>query len=274
LIGGVVPADFFPTMRIALGLEYDGEPFCGWQHQPSGCAVQDHLETALASFAGFPLRSVAAGRTDAGVHALAQVVHFDAEIDREPMAWVRGTNTHLPRGIRVLWALPVEPEFHARFSALSRTYHYVLMDDPVAPALLRGKVGWFHRPLDAGAMAEAAAVLVGEADFSAFRDAQCQARSPIRTVFGVTVERRGPLVVLSICANAFLHHMVRNIVGCLVYVGAGRQPVEWMAHLLAARDRRRAAPTFAADGLYLSAIAYDGRFGLPDFRPSPLIPPK
>jgi tRNA pseudouridine38-40 synthase len=261
-------------MRIALGLEYDGEPFCGWQRQPSGCGVQDHLETALAKFAGTPLATVAAGRTDAGVHAGAQVVHLDTDLEREGIAWTRGTNTHLPRGIRVQWARPVSPEFHARFSATSRTYHYLLLDDPVAPALLKGKVGWFHRPLDVRAMAEAAAALVGEADFSAFRDAQCQAKSPVRTVYEAVVERRGPLIVFRIRANAFLHHMVRNIAGSLVYVGAGRQSPAWIAELLQGRDRRAAAPTFSPDGLYLSAIAYDGRFGLPGFRQNPLLSPE
>lgn len=261
-------------MRIALGLEYDGEPFCGWQHQPSGCAIQDHLEAALASFVGTRLATVAAGRTDAGVHAHAQVVHLDSDLEREPGAWVRGTNTHLPRGIRIQWARAVPPEFHARFSATSRTYQYLLLDDAVAPALLKGKIGWFHRPLDAQAMAEAAATLVGEADFSAFRDAQCQAKSPVRTVYEATVQRRGPLIVFRIRANAFLHHMVRNIVGSLVYVGAGRQAAAWIPELLQGRERRAAAATFAPDGLYLSAIAYDERFGLPGFRQNPLLSPE
>ncbi len=261
-------------MRIALGLEYDGEPFCGWQHQPSGCAVQDHLEAALARFADRPVSATAAGRTDAGVHASAQVVHFDTDAERDDVSWVRGPNTFLDRRIRVLWACRVPEAFHARFSARSRTYRYLLLDDAVAPGVLAGKVGWFHRPLDVAAMALAARAVEGEHDFSAFRDAQCQANSPVRTVSRASVERRGPLIVFTVEANAFLHHMVRNLVGALVYVGAGRQAPGWMGELLRARDRRLAAPTFAPDGLYLASIAYDPAFALPAFRPSPLAAPE
>jgi tRNA pseudouridine38-40 synthase len=261
-------------MRIALGLEYDGAPYCGWQHQPGGCGIQDHLERALSRFAATPVETVAAGRTDAGVHACAQVVHFDTAIVRDEVSWVRGPNTFLPGGIRILWARPVPDDFHARFGARSRTYEYLLLDDAIAPGLMKGKVGWFHRTLDVDAMRSAASALVGEADFGAFRDAQCQARTPVRLVHEVEVDRRGALVVFTICANAFLHHMVRNIVGSLVYVGAGRQPPSWIAELLAGRDRKRAAPTFAPDGLYLAGIAYDPRFGLPRFRPNPLLPPR
>jgi tRNA pseudouridine38-40 synthase len=259
-------------MRIALGLEYDGEPFCGWQHQPSGCAVQDHLERALARIADEPVSTTAAGRTDAGVHARAQVVHFDTRAARADNAWVRGTNAALPGAIRVVWARPVPAGFHARHDARSRTYHYVLLDDAVAPGLLRARVGWFHRRLDADAMREGARALVGEHDFSAFRDAQCQARTPVRVLHVARVERAGSHVVFTLRANAFLHHMVRNIVGTLVYVGAGRQPPGWVAELLRGRDRRLAAPTFAPDGLYLSAIEYDRSFGLPGFRRHPLLP--
>jgi tRNA pseudouridine38-40 synthase len=259
-------------MRIALGLEYDGAPFCGWQHQPSGCGVQDHLEAALASFADAPIATVAAGRTDAGVHARAQVVHFDTTAEREEIAWVRGPNSSLPGPIRVVWARRVHAEFHARHHALSRTYQYLLLDDAVAPAILRTKAGWFHKRLDVAAMQEAARQLPGERDFSAFRDAQCQARSPVRVLHEATVERVGTLVVFTLRANAFLHHMVRNVVGSLVYVGAGRQPPGWIGELLAGRDRRLAAPTFAPDGLYLAGIEYDRSLGLPAFRPNPLLP--
>jgi tRNA pseudouridine38-40 synthase len=261
-------------MRIALGLEYDGAPFCGWQHQPSGCAVQDHLERALSGFAAGTIATVAAGRTDAGVHARAQVVHFDTIAVRDEISWVRGPNASLPREIRVVWARAVPESFHARHSALSRTYHYLLLDDSVAPGLLEAKAGWFHRTLDVAAMHDAARLLLGERDFSAFRDAQCQARSPVRIVHDAKVERLGCLVVVTLRANAFLHHMVRNIVGSLVYVGAGRQPVAWITQLLDGRDRRLAAPTFAPDGLYLSAIEYDPAFGLPAFRSNPLLPPQ
>jgi tRNA pseudouridine38-40 synthase len=261
-------------MRIALGLEYDGAPFCGWQHQPSACAVQDHVETALARFADRPVSVTAAGRTDAGVHASAQVVHFDTDARRDDSSWVRGPNTFLDRRIRVLWARPVPEDFHARFSARSRTYRYLLLDDAVAPGILAGKAGWFHRPLDVAAMAAAVSRVTGEHDFSAFRDAQCQAKSPVRTLIRAGVERRGPFVAFTFEANAFLHHMVRNLVGALVYVGAARQAPAWMGELLEARDRTLCAPTFAPDGLYLSGIAYDRAFGLPAFRPNPLVAPE
>lgn len=260
-------------MRIALGLEYDGSAFCGWQGQPDACGVQDHVERALGVVAGAPVEVTAAGRTDAGVHAAAQVAHFDTAVAREEASWVRGTNSNLDPRIRVVWARGVPEAFHARYSALSRTYRYFLLNEPVAPAVLHGRVGWYHRPLDAAAMGEAARCLPGEHDFSAFRDAQCQAKSPVRCLEEAGVERRGNLIVFTFRANAFLHHMVRNLVGSLVYVGAGKQGPGWMAELLASRDRSRAAPTFAAAGLYLTAIAYDPGFGLPAFRPVPPMVP-
>jgi tRNA pseudouridine38-40 synthase len=258
-------------MRIALGLEYDGAAFCGWQTQPAGCGVQDHLQQALGRFAATPIEVTAAGRTDAGVHATAQVVHFDTEVARDDQSWVRGPNTYLDAHARVLWAREVSAEFHARYGARARTYHYLLMNEPVAPALLHGRVGWFHRPLDATAMAEEARSLVGEHDFSSFRDAQCQAKSPVRTLTDAAVERRGNLLVFRFTANAFLHHMVRNVVGALVYVGCGREPKGWLTDLLAKRDRREAAPTFAPDGLYLTRVEYDASFDLPGFR-APVLP--
>ncbi|HLX24046.1 MAG TPA: tRNA pseudouridine(38-40) synthase TruA [Usitatibacter sp.] len=258
-------------MRIALGLEYDGSAFCGWQTQPGGCGVQDHLQAALSQLADEPIEVTAAGRTDTGVHASAQVVHFDSNASRDTNAWVRGTNSNLDAAARVLWASPVPVDFHARYNALSRTYRYLLLDDGVAPAILRDRVGWFHKPLDVEAMEKAARALVGEHDFSSFRDAQCQAKSPVRDLREIRVERRGTLVVFTFRANAFLHHMIRNIVGSLVYVGAARERVEWIAELLALRDRREAAPTFAAGGLYLAGVEYDRSFGLPAFREHPLI---
>jgi tRNA pseudouridine38-40 synthase len=258
-------------MRIALGLEYDGAAFCGWQTQPSGCGVQDHLQRALSQFAVTPVEVTAAGRTDTGVHAAAQVVHFDTAVEREPGAWVRGTNTYLHQAARVLWARGVPDEFHARYSARSRTYHYLLLNEPVAPAILRGRVGWYHRALDAEAMARAATLLLGEHDFSAFRDAQCQAKSPVRHLADARVVRRGNLVVFTFRANAFLHHMVRNLVGSLVYVGAGKHDPAWIAAILEARDRRVAAPTFAPDGLYLASVEYDRAYALPAFRGFPLL---
>ena len=258
-------------MRIALGLEYDGTAFCGWQTQPSGCGVQDHLQASLAQLADAAIEVVAAGRTDTGVHAAAQVVHFDSPVERPGSAWVRGTNTSLHPAARVQWAQPVDDEFHARFSARARTYRYLLLSDPVAPGVLRGKVGWYHRPLDVAAMARAAQALVGEHDFSAFRDALCPASSPVRHLAEARVAARGDLVLFSFRANAFLHHMIRNVVGSLVYVGAGKQPEGWIAELLAARDRTAAAPTFMPDGLYLAAIEYDAAFRLPAFRSQPLL---
>jgi tRNA pseudouridine38-40 synthase len=258
-------------MRIALGLEYDGAAFCGWQTQPAGCGVQDRLQQALSRFADRPIEVTAAGRTDAGVHAAAQVVHFDSPVEREAFSWVRGTNTFLEPHARVLWAAPVPEGFHARFDARSRTYRYLLLDAPVAPAILHGRVGWFHGALDVAAMARAVQVLMGSHDFSSFRDAQCQAKSPVRELLEARVERAGPLVAFTFRANAFLHHMVRNIVGALVYVGAGRQPPEWIATLLEARDRRLAAPTFMPDGLYLAAVEYDRALNLPPFPPHPLV---
>lgn len=259
-------------MRIALGLEYDGAAFCGWQTQPGGCGVQDHLEAALSRFLDGPVSVVAAGRTDAGVHATGQVVHLDTEAVREASGWVRGTNSHLPPAARVTWAQPVPGDFHARFSARARAYRYRLIDQPVAPALLRAQTGWFHQALDEYAMHSAAQALVGEHDFSAFRDSQCQAKSPVRVVLGISVARRGAVIDISVRANGFLHHMVRNIVGSLVYVGAGRHPVQWVADVLRTRDRRLAAPTFAAEGLCLVHVDYDPALGLPAERHHPLYP--
>jgi tRNA pseudouridine38-40 synthase len=235
--------------------------------------VQDHLQLALARFTDAPVEVTAAGRTDTGVHATAQVVHFDTEARREEVSWIRGTNSNLHEGARVLWAREVADDFHARYGARSRTYRYLLLDAPVAPAVLRGRVGWHHRALDLALMSEGLAALVGEHDFSAFRDAQCQAKSPVRNLMEAGVERHRGLVVFTFRANAFLHHMIRNVVGALVYVGMGKQPPAWTAELLAARDRRRAAPTFAPDGLYLAGVEYDPAFGLPAPRSHPLLDP-
>lgn len=249
--------------RIALGLEYDGRLFCGWQTQPGGCAVQDALEAALAEVHGAPVSTIVAGRTDAGVHALNQVVHFDAVNDRPESAWLRGSNALLPPGVAVVWARPVSEEFNARYAALERAYRYVLLNHPVRPALLAGKVGWVHAPLDRASMVEAAAHLLGEHDFSAFRAAECQAKSPVRELRELNVVRHGDFFVLEFRANAFLHHQVRNMVGALVWVGLGRRAPDWIRQVLESRDRSQAAATFAADGLYLSAVRYDPKWGLP-----------
>ena len=235
--------------------------------------MQDHVQDALSRFTDSRIEVTAAGRTDTGVHATAQVVHFDTDVIREPHAWIRGPNACLGDAIRVLWCSEVPEDFHARYSALSRSYRYLLLNEPVASGLLRDRVGWFHRPLDLERMREGAKALVGEHDFSAFRDAQCQARSPVRHLATLRIDRRDNLVEFTLRANAFLHHMVRNIVGCLVYVGAGREEPAWIAHLLASRDRKLAAPTFSPAGLYLSDVEYDAKYGLPAFRTQPLFRP-
>jgi tRNA pseudouridine38-40 synthase len=250
-------------MRIALALEYDGAPFHGWQSQADGSGVQDALERALGTIAGTPLRAIAAGRTDAGVHATIQVVHFDTAADRPESAWVRGVNGLLPVAVAARWALPVEESFHARFSASGRTYTYLLLDRPVRPALRAGRVGWYHRPLAVETMREAAEALIGAHDFSAFRAAECQAKSPVKKLDRISVSRDDDMIRFEFHADAFLQHMVRNIIGALVYVGDGRQPASWMADLLASRDRTRGAPTFAAAGLYLTGIDYPARWNLP-----------
>src|SRR5215831_6066646 len=250
-------------MRIALGLEYDGGPFHGWQSQADGRGVQDALERALSAVADAPVGAVAAGRTDAGVHATLQVAHFDTASVRPEEAWVRGVNALLPDAIAVRWALPVSSEFHARFAATGRHYTYLLLDRPVRPALLRSRVGWYHRPLAVEAMRSGAEALLGRHDFSAFRAAECQAASPLRTLDRLDIAREDDMIRLDLHADAFLQHMVRNIVGALVYVGSGRQPPEWIAGLLAARDRTRGAPTFSAAGLYLAGVDYPARWNLP-----------
>lgn len=250
-------------MRVAIGIEYDGSGFCGWQSQPGGCGVQDHLQAAIAQVAGHTVVVNAAGRTDAGVHALSQVAHFDAQVARPENAWVRGVNAFLPAGVRVLWARAVSDDFHARFSARGRQYQYLLINRPVAPAVLAGKAGWFHTPLDLQAMREAAVHLLGEHDFSAFRAAECQAKSPVKTLQVVTVEQSGDAFLFDFAANAFLHHQVRNMVGALVYVGKGAYSPEWMKDLLAQQNRKLAPPTFAPGGLYLTGVDYDPAFGLP-----------
>ena len=225
--------------------------------------MQDALEAALAAVAGGPVGTTAAGRTDRGVHARLQVVHFDTSANRPESAWVRGVNAHLPDALAVLWSRAVPEDFHARYSALSRTYRYELLNRPVRAALAAPYVGWYHAPLDVAKMREAAALLTGEHDFSAFRSSECQAKSPVRTIYALEIDKRGETVCFVIRANAFLHHMVRNIVGTLVYVGKGRHPPQWLEEVLTSRDRARAAPTFGPEGLYLETIEYEQKWGLP-----------
>ncbi len=248
--------------RIALIVEYDGSGFHGWQSQAGGNTVQDTLEAALSSVAAAPVRVVCAGRTDAGVHATAQVVHFDTAAGRPLTAWVRGVNAHLPSSVAVLAAHPVSEDFHARFSATGRHYRYLLLNRSTRPGLMAGKVGWHHHPLDLAAMRDAAACLIGRHDFSAFRSAECQARSPVRHLRQLEMVREGDLIIVTLHADGFLHHMVRNILGCLVAVGKGARPPTWLAGVLESRERRLAAPTFDAAGLYLSGVDYDARWSL------------
>lgn len=252
------------SVRVAIGVEYAGDAFEGWQTQRHGRTVQDTLELALGRIAQSSIQLVCAGRTDTGVHATAQVAHFDTLAHRPLEAWVRGVNSHLPASIGVQWAVEVDEGFHARFSAISRRYRYVLLNRRVRPGLLAGRVGWIHGELDAELMQAAARCLVGEHDFTSFRAAECQAKSPVRSIHSIEVGRQGDLVIFDFHANAFLHHMIRNLVGALVYVGKRRKPVEWMAELLGARDRKIAAPTFAPDGLYLCGVEYPCGWPLPD----------
>jgi tRNA pseudouridine38-40 synthase len=251
-------------LRIALGVEYCGTSFRGWQSQAGGGTVQDALEKALRGIAGLPVGVLCAGRTDAGVHATQQVVHFDAPVERPLTAWVRGVNSHLPDGVAVRWAQPVGEEFHARFSARGRRYRYLLLNRPQRPGLWQGRVGWFHLSLDLAAMRDASARLLGEHDFSAFRAAECQAKSPIKTMTHASVRQFGTLYVFDFEASAFLHHMVRNLVGTLVYIGKGAQPAGWVGELLQMRDRKLAAPTFSPDGLYFRGPVYEPHWGLPE----------
>lgn len=267
-----------PLRRIALGVQYDGSPWNGYQKQPDRQTVQDQLEIALEKFARTRLATTCAGRTDTGVHALEQVVHFDTALDRPMQSWVRGVNTFLPDSIAVRWAsaIPADPardpllDFHARFSARARTYHYVLYNTPVRAPLLAGRAGWVFRPLDVGLMQEAARVLIGTHDFSAFRAAGCQAKSPVKQMHSFEIVRRGDLIVFTVCASAFLHHMVRNLVGSLIYVGLQRTTPAWLGEVLASGNRDLAAPTFMPDGLYLAKIDYDPKWGLPQEAAPPL----
>jgi tRNA pseudouridine38-40 synthase len=250
-------------MRIALGIEYDGTDFFGWQRLSHGPTVQAEVEAALAFVADHPVAVTCAGRTDAGVHARCQVVHFDTTAVRDPRGWVLGATSRLPRSVAVLWARSVPDEFSARFPARARRYRYTLLNRPIRPALEGRFVAWERVPLDAGAMHAAAQALVGEQDFSAFRAAACQARHPRRCVRAISVGRVDERVVVEIEANAFLHHMVRNIVGSLLEVGRGERPVEWIAELLAARDRNQAGVTALPQGLVFVGPRYPAQWGLP-----------
>ncbi|MGB0721070.1 MAG: tRNA pseudouridine(38-40) synthase TruA [Gammaproteobacteria bacterium] len=250
-------------MRIALGVEYDGSCFHGWQVQEGVPSVQGALEQALAVVNDAPVTLHCAGRTDAGVHALGQVAHFDTLADRSPRSWVLGANVNLPPGVSVNWAMPVDDDFHARFGGRRRAYRYVILNRWTRPGLLNSRVSWERNPLDVDAMREAAPSLLGEHDFSAFRAAACQARNPVRTVHRLELRRQGDFVVMDVEANAFLHHMVRNIAGSLMAVGKGDRRREWIAEVLASRDRRRAGVTAPPGGLYFMWVRYEQRFAIP-----------
>jgi tRNA pseudouridine38-40 synthase len=249
--------------RYAAGLEYDGKSYSGWQFQPGLVTVQDVIQRALARVADAPIETHCAGRTDAGVHASAQVLHFDSDAQRTERAWRLGANTYLPNDVSVLWVREVPEQFHARFSATGRSYRYLILNRDSRPGLDSGRATWERRPLDDALMHRCAQVLVGEHDFSAFRAIECQAKSPVRRVESVSVTRNGDWVSLDITANAFLHHMVRNVAGLLMSVGEGDSPPERVAAVLASRDRRINAATAPPDGLYLAGVRYPAEFGLP-----------
>ncbi len=251
-------------MRVALGVQYDGAAFRGWQAQKSGVrTVQICLEHAVSKVANQPVSLICAGRTDTGVHSIGQVVHFDTTAVRSKRSWVLGSNAHLPSDINLIWACEVAGDFHARFSALSRRYRYLILDRSHRSALWRKRATWHRRQLDAERMHVAGQALVGEHDFSSFRAIECQARHPIREIYHLTVKRQGGGIVLEIEANAFLYHMVRNIAGVLMTIGAGDRPVEWGREVLERRDRTKGGVTAPADGLYLIKVFYPARFSLP-----------
>ena len=253
-------------MRLALGITYNGSGYEGWQSQLSGNTIQDKLELALAKFAAQPIRVNCAGRTDAGVHGLMQVVHFDTSLERETASWVRGTNAFLPTDIAVQWARVVPDEFHSRGSAIARRYAYVVLESPVRPSVEAGRVGWIYRSLDGEKMRHAATYLLGQHDFSSFRAAQCQAKSPVKHIQRIDITQRpnSSYWRFEFEANAFLHHMIRNIMGCLLAVGQGFEKPEWIAEVMAARRRDAAAPTFSPDGLYFLGPVYECKYGLPN----------
>lgn len=265
--------------RIALGLEYDGSAFAGWQAQVHASGIQSAVESALSFVAAGPVTVICAGRTDAGVHATMQVVHFDTTVQRTERAWVMGANTNLPDSVSALWAREVAGDFHARYAALARSYRYVILNRTPRPALLRERVCWVRESLDAELMNTAAQVLVGEHDFSSFRAAECQSPTPVRRLQRIQVTRCNEYVVLDVTANAFLHHMVRNIAGTLLAVGRGRQSIDWPASLLQVRDRAQAGITAPAAGLYLFGVSYPGQFAIPSavncsaWPPGPVLSP-
>lgn len=258
-------------MRIALAVEYDGSPFCGWQYQDHSPSVQATVEKALSKVANHAVRVVCAGRTDTGVHATEQIIHFDTAAKRNDHQWVFGANANLPDSISILWARRVSEEFHARFSAVRRRYRYVILNRRVRHALLARRAVWEYRPLDEGRMVEAARYLVGEHDFSSYRALACQAKSPVRTLYQLEVDRQGELLSLDLEANAFLHHMVRNIAGVLMTIGAGEREPQWAKEVLEMRDRTLGGVTAPAGGLYLTGVDYPSEFEIPRLSRLPMV---
>lgn len=260
-------------MRIAMGLSYNGQAYEGWQSQASGKTVQDKLEKALAKFTQTDISTLCAGRTDSGVHGLMQVIHFDTELERTDQSWLRGTNRYLPLDIAVQWAREVPREFHCRSSAISRRYAYVLLESAIRPSVEAGRVGWVYRPLNLEVMQQAAQYLMGEHDFTSFRASSCQAITPVKNMTRIDISRKSTHAGSAVWrfefeASAFLHHMIRNIMGCMVKIGTGDKPPEWMVDVLAACDRDAAAPTFSPDGLYFLGPRYDAQWNLPDRTPA------
>lgn len=260
-------------MRIALGIEYNGTGFYGWQTQREVLTIQHTLETALSKIANEPIYLHCAGRTDRGVHATGQVVHFDTRAKRHVDAWIWGTNTHLPPTIVVRWARQVDYSFHARFQAKSRRYRYLIFNHPIRPAILTNLSTWHYYPLDVARMKEAGTYLLGEQDFSSFRSSQCNSKSPMRNVTDVSMERQGDYIIIEIEANAFLHHMVRNIVGVLMKIGTGDKDSQWLQAVLAAKSRQAAAETAPAEGLYLIRVRYPETYQFPDSDNLLVVPP-
>lgn len=258
-------------MRIALAVEYDGSPFCGWQYQDHSPSVQATVEKALSKVANHPVRVICAGRTDTGVHATEQIIHFDTDVERADHQWVFGANANLPDSISILWAKQVSNEFHARFSAIRRRYRYVIVNRRIRHALLAHRVVWDYRPLDETRMAEAAGYLLGEHDFSSYRALACQAKSPVRTLYQLDVKRHDELLSLDLEANAFLHHMVRNIAGVLMAIGAGEQEPIWAKQVLEMRDRTLGGVTAPPGGLYLTGVDYPPEFEIPRLSRLPMV---
>jgi tRNA pseudouridine38-40 synthase len=254
-------------MRIAAIVEYDGSHFCGWQLQDDVRTVQGDIEQALGVVANEPVRVITAGRTDTGVHASGQVIHFDVSAQRTGRSWIRGANSNLAQDVAVIWAEEVDPDFHARFSATGRHYQYVILNRPVHPTYLNRRVTWDYRPLDIDRMRAGAAHLAGTHDFSSYRTVHCQAKDPVRELRLLEIHRRGDFVFLHVYANAFLHHMVRNIAGVLMTIGAGEREPEWAKQVLEARDRTQGGITAPPDGLYLTAVEYPQKFNIPQLSP-------